>query len=148
MKSFMAVLCVLLAFVLTCGSVYAYSETFEVQARDSATREVSLNAGDVLSGRVSLVGNAINFSVTDPDGRVILAQPLLDVTNFQFTALKTGFHYFHFSNEFSDEIKYVTLNYNAQHYVFGYPQEYVILFVIVGFALIGIVVYVAMSPKP
>lgn len=148
MKSLLAVLCVLLALVLTCSSVYAYSETFELLARDSVQREVSLNAGDMLSGRVSLVGNAINFSVTDPDGKVILDQSLAEATNFQFTASKTGIHYFHFMNEFSDEIKYVTLNYNVQHYIFGFPQEYVILFVIVGFALIAVVVYVAMSPKP
>jgi len=148
MKSFLAVLCILLAFVLACGFVNAYSETIELQGGESKTRTVNLNEGDEISGRITIVGKAINFSVSDPDDRIILNYTIANPTNFRFTAAKTGTHSFHFENGVSEEIKFVTLNYNVQHYIFGFPQEYILLFVIVGIALVGVVVFVAMSPKP
>lgn len=148
MKSFLVVLCVLIAFVLTCGFVNAYSETIELPAKDSATRTVNLNEGDVVSGRITIVGNPINFSLSDPDNIIIQEYTISGPTNFQFTAAKTGMYSFRFENGFSDEIKFVTLNYNVQHYIFGFPQEYILVFLIVGLAVVAVVVFVAMSPKP
>jgi len=148
MKSHLTVLCILLAFILTCGFANAYSETIELPGGDSVTRTVNMNEGDKFSGQVTVVGNAINFSVSDPDGIIILNYTTVTPTSFQFTAEKTGTYSFHFENWFSEEIKFVTYNYNMQHYIFGFPQEYILLFIIVGLALVAVVVFIAMSPKP
>jgi hypothetical protein len=148
MKRLLAVLCSLLVFGSMLNVVTAYSENFELAARDSATREIVLAIDDRLSGRITILGKSINFSVTDPDGRIVLDQTIAGTLDLQFTANKTGTYRLLFENLFSDETKSITLNYNVQRYIFGFPQEFIILFVIVGFALIGIVVFVAMSPKP
>jgi hypothetical protein len=147
MKYLLTVSCLLL-FVLSCGFANAYSATIELPGRESKPIDVDLNRGDEVSGRITLVGNAINFSISDPDSRIILSYTVNEPTDFRFTAAKTGRYNFHLENLFSDEIKFVTLNYNVQHYIFGFPQEYVLLFVIVGFALIAVVVFLALSPKP
>jgi preprotein translocase subunit SecY len=148
MKRSLAVLSILFALVLVAGIVYAYSETLELPVGDSRTREVDLNAEDVVSGRLTIVGNAINFSVTDPDGKIILNYTVNNPLDFKFTAAKAGKYHFHFENWSSEEVKYATFNYNVQHYIFGFPQAFVILFVIVGVALIAVVIFVAMSPRP
>lgn len=146
MKRLLTVLCILLAFFLGCGLADAYSRTIELQ--ESETETVNLNDEDVVSGRIIVVGNPINFSVSDPDDMIILNYTNIAQEDFQFTASQTGTYIFHFENFFSEEIKFVTLNYNVQHYIFGFPQEFIILFVIVGLALGAVVVFVAMSPKP
>jgi hypothetical protein len=148
MKKVIAVLYVLLAFLLICNPVSGYSESIQVPARGTETRTVDMNKGDQISGRVSIVGHPLNFSISGPDGQVILNNTLTNPMDFQFTAPTTGSYNLHFENLFSDEMKFVTLNYNVQHYIFGVPQEYMILFFIVGIALVALVVYVAMSPRP
>jgi len=148
MKLPLIVLFVLSVSVLATGLVSAYSETISLPGRDSSTRDVQVNAEDVVSGRVNLVGMAINFSVTDPDDRAILNYTVSNPLDFKFTAATSGKYQFHFDNLYSDEVKYVTFNYNVQHYIFGFPQEFVILFVIVGVALVAVVIFVAMSPRP
>jgi hypothetical protein len=148
MKYSLAVSLIILVSVLSVGVVSGYSDTFELAAKDSAVREVNLNADDVVSGRVAIVGAAINFSVSGPDDVVVSNYTVDSPLDFNFTAAKAGTYRFHFENWFSDEVKYVTLNYNVQHYIFGFPQEFILLFVIVGFALVAVVIFIAMSPKP
>ena len=149
MKRFLAILGVLFAaFVLTCGLVNAYSVTFSLPAgEEDGTKSVSMNAGDEISGHVTVIPSAINFSISNPDGDVFLNYSGTQI-DFRFTASKTGTYTFYFNNTLSDEDKSVTFNYNVQHYIFGFPQEYVILFAIVGLSLVAVVVFIAMSPKP
>jgi hypothetical protein len=148
MKRFFTVLCSLIALVLLAGVVNAYSNTFELPAGNSVTKEVDLNAEDVVSGRVTIVGKAINFSVSDPDDIVISNYTVNGPLDFSFTAAKVGTYRFSFENLYSEEATFVTLNYNVQHYIFGFPQEFALLFIIVGVALVGVVIFIAMSPKP
>lgn len=142
-----AVLSVLLVFTILCNFANAYSETLTVQAGSSAARSVTLSTGDKISGRIVVAFKSIKVSITDPDGRVVLIYNVTDPVDFQFTGEKAGTYDFHFENSFSETI-FVTLNYNVQRYIFGFPQEYIILFVIVGLALVAIIIFVAMSPKP
>ena len=148
MKELLAVLCILLAFVLMCGIAIAYSETIELPFGDSVTRTVNLNEGDEVLGRITLIPASINFSISNPENIIILNHTNVAQKDFQFTASKTGTYGFHFENWFSEETKVLTLNYNVQHYIFGFPQEYILVFVIVGLALVAVVVFVAMSPRP
>ncbi len=131
-----------------CGLVKAYSETFEVKARSVETKSVNLNDGDHFFIQVTIIGNPLNFTFSDPDGKAIFDQTIAGGTDFQLTATKSGSYSLQFKNELSDETKFVTLNYNIQRYIFGLPQEYFMLFVIVGLAFVAVIVFVAMSPKP
>ncbi|UCB61388.1 MAG: emp24/gp25L/p24 family protein [Candidatus Bathyarchaeota archaeon] len=137
-----------LAFCLLCGIANAYSVTKELPGREKETLGVELNEGDEVSGRITLIGGAINFSVSDPEGRIIVSYTVSDPADFRFDASKTGAHSFHLENYFSDNTVFITLNYNVQHYIFGFPQEFILLFVIIGCALVGVVMFVALSPKP
>jgi hypothetical protein len=148
MKIWLAILLVLSAFILVSGFVSAYTETMKLSAGETLARDVQLNADDVISGRVTIVGTAINFSVTDPENTVTLSYTLNNPVDFKFTAERSGNYQFHFDNQYSTEVKYVTFNYNVQRYIFGFPQEFVILFVIVGVGLVAVVIFVAASPKP
>ena len=141
-----AVLSVLLMFAILCNFANAYSETITVQAGSSVARSVTLSAGDKISGRIVVAFKSIKVSITDPEDKVILIYNITDPVDFQFTGEKTGTYDFHFENSFSETI-FVTLNYNVQRYIFGFPQEYIILFVIVGLALVAVIIFVAMSPK-
>jgi len=47
-----------------------------------------------------------------------------------------------------DEISGRVTIVGVQHYIFGFPQEYILLFIIVGLSLVAVVVFAAMSPKP
>ena len=137
-----------LTFFLVCNLATAFSESIQVPAGETETRAVNMKEGDRISGRVAIVGQSLNFSIHSPDGQAIINNTLSDPIDFQFAATATGTYGFYFENTYSDEAKLVTLNYNVQHYIFGFPQEYMILFFIVGLALVAVVVYAAMSPKP
>ncbi|UCE96602.1 MAG: emp24/gp25L/p24 family protein [Candidatus Bathyarchaeota archaeon] len=152
MKHISTILCVPLTLcALLIGFAQGFSETFTVPAGDNFTKIVNLNEGDEVSGRVAVVGveeSLINFSISDPGNIVILDHSNIGLRDFKFTAPRTGTYSFHFQNQFSQETKHITLNYNVQHFIFGLPQELILVFVIVGLALIAIVVFIAMSPKP
>jgi len=152
MKHAPVALCFMFIFcILPLGFVQASSETFTVAAEESAFRIVTLNEGDEAYGRITVVGveeNTMNISVSDPDGDTILSYQNVGLVDFRFAASKTGQYSFEFQNLLAQETKHVTFNYNVQHYIFGFPQEYIILFVIVGLALVAVVVFVAMSPRP
>ncbi len=152
MKSRLTIICVLLIlYILPISSAKAFSETFTVPAEDGMLRTVNLNEGDEVSGRITVVGtreNSINFSISDPNNITILSYQNIGLRDFKFTASNTGVYNFYFENWFSQEAKHVTFNYNVRHYIFGFPQEIILVFVIVGLALVAIVVFVAMSPRP
>ncbi len=145
-------LCVFLVLcVLPVGLAQAFSETFTVSAQENITKTVKLNDGDEVLGKITVVGtetSAINFSVSDPGNMTILNYQNIGLKEFQFIVSRAGEYTFRFENMLSHEDKHVTLNYNVQHYIFGFPQEFILLFAIVGIALVGIVIFVALSPKP
>ncbi|UCG36218.1 MAG: hypothetical protein JSV64_06275 [Candidatus Bathyarchaeota archaeon] len=147
MKRSFTVLLILI-FSLACAIAHAYSETVQLAGHETTVREIELNEGDRLSGSVRTVGSAINFSIADPDDLRVFNRTVTGSYSFDLTAAKTGIYRLHVENLFSEETKSVTLNYNVQRYIFGFPQEYIILFFIVGLALVAIAVFVAMSPKP
>jgi len=145
---------VLIAFsILYClltSHAKAYTGNFTVEAGDSVARALDLNEGNRVSGRVVVVGHEsiINFSILDVNQDPIRSYKNVGSSSFQFTVLESGVYTLQFENLFSEEAKQVTLNYDVQHYIFGFPQEYVLLFVIVGLALVAVAVFAILSPKP
>ncbi len=148
MKPSLAVLCGIFIFNLLVGFALASTENFQLLAGDKKTVKVEMSKDDRISGSVIIVGETIAFSVTDPENNIVLNQTVTGPLEFQHTAEKTGTYNLHFENLLHDKDVSVTLNYNVQRYIFGFPQEFIMLFIIVGIALIGIIIFVAMSPKP
>ena len=147
MRNLHAVLCFLL-LVLVCGSAKAYSETLKVPGQGSTSRIENLNEGDQVMGRIILVGDSVNFSVSGPDSETILNYTVTGLAEFSFSAIKAGRYVFLFENFSSGDDKSVALNYSIQNYIFGLPQEYFLLLVIVGIVLVAVVVFASLSPKP
>lgn len=151
MKYFIRVFIALsILYCLLTIPAQAYTENFAVKAGDSETRKLDLNEGDRVSGRVIVVAHEsiINFSILDVNQDSIQSYKNVGSRSFQFTVLEPGVYTLQFENSFSEEDKQVTLNYDVQHYIFGFPQEYILLFVIVGLALVAVAVFAILSPKP
>ena len=139
--------------ILNClltSPAQAYSGNFIVEAGRSVPKALDLNEGDRVSGRFVVVSHEsiINFSILDANQNPILSYKNVGSKSFQFTVLESGVYTLQFENLFSEEAKQVTLNYDVQHYILGFPQEYVLLFVVVGLALVAVVVFAILSPKP
>ena len=132
---------------LVINPVHAYSENFIVEAGESVKRTLNLNEGDRVSGRIVVVDseNSLNFSIIDSDQNPIQSYQDVGSRNFQFTALKSGVYVLQFV---AAEAKQVTLNYAVQHYIFGFPQEYVLVSIVVGLAICAVAVFTVLSPKP
>jgi hypothetical protein len=147
MKRFLAVLPVLLVCTLVCGVATAYSGTITVEEQTVWPETVRLNEGDQVFMQLRVTPSGVNFSILTPASQVIVNSTNLAETDLQFSASVTGDYTLRFEN-WSPETQVVILNYNVQHYIFGFPQEYVLLFVIIGLALVAVVAFVAMSPRP
>ena len=145
----LAVLCFFLVLcALPTGVVDAAAQTFTVSAGKEVIKTIGLNEGDVVSGRVNVVGgssNVIKFYVTDPNGNVVVRFDKASATDFGFTASKTGTYSLHFDNTSSDSDKTVTINYDTQHYILGMPQEYFYVFVVLFIGLLGVMVFIALA---
>jgi len=136
------------AFVLNVSLVAAVSRTIYVDAGQEIVENISLNADDEVSGRISVIGGSsdgINFYITDPDGKIVAQHKNATVKDFRFTAAKEGTYKLHFDNSLSTDRKTVTFNYDVRHFIFGIPQEDFLVFIVMIVALIGLVLFVAMS---
>jgi hypothetical protein len=141
--------CLLLGpFMLGINAVSAVSRTIYVDPGQKEVEGVDLKVNDRVSGRISVIGesdNNIDFYITDPNEEVILQKERVSVKDFRFTASKEGTYTLHFDNSFSADRKTVTFNYDIRHYIFGIPQEDFLVFLIMIVAVIGLVLFVAMS---
>lgn len=145
-----AFIVLLIYYSLSICFVYAYSGNFDVGAGDSTTRILELSEGDKVSGKIVVVGleSIINFSIINPKQTPIQSYQNVGSRDFKFMTNESGVYEFVFENLFSEESKQVTLHYDVQHYILGYPQEYVLAFFIVGLAVVAVVIFALLSPKP
>lgn len=140
--------CLFGIFMLSINAVSAVSQTIYVDAEQEKVESVNLKVDDEVSGRISVVGgtnNDIDFNITDPDGEAVVPKERVSVKDFRFSASKEGTYRLHFDNSFSTEAKTVSFNYDVRHYIFGIPQEDFLVFVVMIVAVIGLVLFAAMS---
>lgn len=127
----------------------AYASTFHIDAHESTERVVSLTKGDDVYGRINVVGasnGGIVFYVNDPDGQTILRNDNCLQQDFQFSAGKNGDYVFHFDNTAGETTVTVTFEYNTRRYIFGFPQEMILLFIVAGVLFLAVVAF-ALSAK-
>jgi hypothetical protein len=136
---------------LSISCVKAASESFSLDGNESLSRPVDLSAGDELYVKLTVVGtqhNMINFMLLNPEHQVVLERTNVASAEFKLKMPETGEYSFLFENLDSSESKHITFYFSVQHFILGYPQEMVLLFVTALIVLGAIVVFVAMSPKP
>ena len=134
--------------MLNINAVNAVSQTISVDAGREEVKNIDLKVDAEVSGRISVIGDFnddIDFYISDPDGEAVVPKERVSVKDFRFTASKEGTYKLHFDNSFSTERKTVTFNYDVRYYIFGIPQEDFLVFVVMIVAVIGLVLFAAMS---
>ena len=137
----------LITSLATCNA-NATTENFTVPAESEVTRSLNLQNDDRVAIGFTVVGqtiNALNFSVTDPNGNTVIEYDKVGQKSFSLHATTPGIYILHFDNSDSPEEKMVTLNYDVQHYIFGIPQTLFYVLVIAIISVIGIAFFVLLG---
>jgi len=138
-------------FLGVIGIAAGDNASFILQPLKDHTITLNLKETDSVSGSFSAVSNdenGINFFVIDPYNNTILQYDNVFHRDFSFTAESDGIYQMRFDNSLSNVYsKTVSLNYNMTHYIYGMPQEQFLFILIAIVALIGIVLFVVLTPK-
>jgi hypothetical protein len=133
------------------GIAVGENASFSLQPLKDRIIMLNLKETDSVSGSFSVVSNdenGINFFVTDPYNNTILQYDNVFHREFSFTAESEGSYQMHFDNSLSDAYsKTVSVNYNVTHYIFGMPQEQFLFILVAVVALIGIMLFVLLTPR-
>lgn len=134
--------------LLVVQIVSATTVNFKVPAGQEESRTLNLSAEDrvlieftVLGGQD---GSTVHFFVTYPNGT---AKDFGFVGNHiqRFVCDRDGDCILHFSNTESSEDRFVSLDYEVDHYVFGIPQMLFLTIVIVCICLAAVAVFIFMG---
>jgi len=128
--------------------VIATTANFKVSAGQEESRTLSLSTDDrvlieftVLGGQD---GSTLHFYATYPNGTT---KDFGFVGNHvqRFVCDKDGDCLLHFSNTESSEDRFVSLDYEIEHYFFGLPQMFFLTIVIVCICLAAVAVFILMG---
>jgi hypothetical protein len=127
----------------------ATSMTFTVHGGEEETKTISLAVDDRVLVRFVVVGqsdSSVHFYMTYPNGT---EKDFAKIGDFHdsFVCDTEGECILRFSNTDSTEDKLVTLNYEAEHYIFGIPQMLFLTVVIVVVCVAAVAVFILMG-KP
>ena len=141
------ILFLLIVSLATCNA-NATTENFTVAPESEVTKSLNLQKDDRVAIGFTVVGqtiNALNFSVTDPNGDTIIQYDTVGQKSFSLHATTPGVYILHFDNSDSPKEKMVTLNYDVQHYILGIPQTLFYVLVIAVISVIGIAFFVLLG---
>ena len=128
----------------------ATSMTFTVHGGEEETKMISLAVEDRVLIRFVVVGqsdSSVHFYMTYPNGTEKDFGKIGDFPPYSFVCDAEGEHILHFSNTNSTEDKFVTLNYEIEHYIFGIPQMLFLVIIIVVVCVAAVAVFIFMG-KP
>jgi hypothetical protein len=127
----------------------ATSMTFTVHGEEEIPKTISLAVEDRVLIRFVVVGqsdSSVHFYMTYPNGTEKDFGRWGDF-HYSFVCDAEGEHILHFSNADSTEDKFVTLNYEIEHYIFGIPQMLFLVIIIVVVCVAAVAVFIFMG-KP
>jgi len=136
--------------VILVGCVSAIVSQFTVPAGEEVNRSFDLVVEDRVLIKFSVVGqneDTMNFSIKNPNGDVVVTFSNQGNVHHSFVCEEAGEYIFTFSNKYSSEDKFVTLDWEIQHYIFGIPQMLFMTMIIVMICLLAVAVFVMMG-KP
>ena len=138
----------LIIISLVAGNAKAETKQFTVNPESEVTIPLNLQEDDRVAIGFTVVGqsvNALNFSITDPNGNTVIHYNKVGQKSLSLHATTPGIYILHFDNSDSPEEKMVTLNYDVQHYIFGIPQTLFYVLVIAVISVIGVAFFVLLG---
>jgi len=138
-----------IAFLSIIQSTEATTMTFTVQGGEEETKLLNLAVEDRVLIKFNVVGSSdssVYFFITYPNG-TSKEFDKVGYFHYDFVCDAEGEYVLHFSNTDSAEDKFVTLDYEVQHYIFGIPQMLFLTIIIVAVCVVGVAVFVLMG-KP
>ncbi len=144
--------CIFAFCALLCVSIQpvkATAVTFTVKSGEEETKTLSLAVEDRVLIRFTVVGapeNSLHFYMVYPNGTVRNFGKQGDFS-FNFVCDLEGGYVLHFSNVDSSTDKFVTLNYEIQHYIFGIPQMLFLAIIVVVVSMMAVAAFILMG-KP
>lgn len=145
------VLLVMLILLVSVQSSLATAQNFTVYRGTEVTRRLSLAVDDRVAVKFSVLGeggdNTLDFLVIYPNGTVKTAYANVGVVDYRFVCDAEGQYQLNFSNARSSVDKFVSLDYEVDHYILGMPQMLFLTIVIV-VACVGAVAVFILMGKP
>lgn len=127
----------------------ATTMNFTVHGGEEQTRSISLAVEDHVVMKFTVVGqtaSTLNFRIAYPNGTV-KDFGKVGTLNYPFVCEDAGEYVLRFSNADSSEDKFVTLDYEVQHYIFGIPQMLFLTIIIVLVCMAAVATFIFMG-KP
>ena len=123
----------------------ATTASFGVNAGDVESRTLGLAAEDHVLVHFTVTGGqfegTVGFSITCPN-QTVNSFGRVGVLEYRFVCTDEGDYILHFSNEGQSENKFITLNYEIQHYILGFPQMLFLAMVVVVFCVGAVAVFI------
>jgi hypothetical protein len=148
-RSFIYILFISVLFVLVVGFSQATLINFRLQGGEEVTHSINLVAEDRVLIQIKLVGgnvSAIQFSIYFPNATVRDFGASGDFS-YSFICDVEGEYVLHFVNTDHAENQ-VFLDYEVQHYIFGIPQMLFMVILIAIISVVGVAIFIGLSPKP
>jgi len=141
---------VLLSLVLVQLS-YATVMNLSVHGGEEVTQSLNLAVEDHVLIKFNVIGgqsgNTLDFYLTCPNGTSKIAYVGVGSVSYNFICDEEGEYVLHFSNLGSSEDKFVSLDYEVQHYVFGVPQMLFLTVIIVIVCVAAVAVFIFMGKQ-
>ena len=146
-KKILPLLVAVSLLTVLAGVVQATTESITVQSGKDTARTINLAKGDHISMAFTVLGpspSSINFCMVFPNG-TITEYGQTSHFSLDFLTNTEGECQLHSDNTNSSDAQLVTLNYNAEHYIFGMPQMIFLLIFIAAVLLCVVAGYVIMG---
>jgi hypothetical protein len=138
-------------FFVLVQLVLATTTSINVSSGEEVTVPLDLAVDDRVVIKFTVVGgesgSTLDFYITYPNETVKAAFANVGNINYPFVCDKEGEYLLHFSNTASSENRFVTLDYEVQHYILGMPQMLFLAIIIVVVCVAAVAVFILMG-KP
>jgi hypothetical protein len=126
-------------------------ESFTVGAGQEEIRVLDLANEDHVQIRFTVTGrttNVLDFCITNPRENVMDTFNNTGSVSYAFVCSLQGEYTLHFSNIASADDKFVSLDYEVDHYTFGMPQMLFLTIIIAFICVAMVAVFIRMSKHP
>ena len=141
---------IIVFFSLVIGIAQATIASLTIKAGEELTHPVNLVGEDHVFIQYRFVeGNftAMQFSIRFPNGTMRDFKTSGDFS-YSFICDIEGEYLLHFVNGDQNEDLRLILDYEIQHYIFGIPQMLFMVILIAIISLVGVAIFIGLSPKP
>jgi len=139
-----------IVFTILIQLADATAISFTVPKGEEITKSISLVVEDHVLVKFTVVGqteSTLDFNITDPHGNMEAEYSKESAVSYSFVCDEAGKYVLHFSNVHYSEDKFVTLNYEIAHYIFGIPQMLFLTIIIVLVCMGAVATFILMG-KP